>query len=378
MQQVRYGMVGGGEGAFIGAVHRMAARLDDGWQLVCGAFSRSAEKSQRSGAALGLPPQRCYGDFQQMMQAESALPASERMQCVVIVTPNRTHLAIARAALANGFHVLSDKPATASLAECVALGSELRGSGLHYGLTHPYTAYPMIREARARIARGELGTVRKVLVEYMQGWLAAPIERDGNKQAAWRVDPAQAGASCCMGDIGVHAFQLAEFVSGLTVQKICADLHSVVAGRSLDDDGAVLLRFAGGASGVLMASQVCTGEENNLRLRIYGDRAGIDWQQMEPNSLWLKPIDAPAQLLRTGVAGTGAAAAAAQRTPSGHPEGYIEAFANLYREFAAQLQGDTVHAVPGITEALRGMAFIEAAVASSAAGNQWRELPRFS
>jgi predicted dehydrogenase len=313
-----------------------------------------------------------------MMEREAALPADERMQCVVIVTPNRTHLPIARAALAHGFHVLSDKPATASLAQCIALADSLRARQLQYGLTHPYTGYPMIREARARIARGELGTVRKILVEYMQGWLAAPIEREGNKQAAWRLDPAEAGVSCCMGDIGVHAFQLAEFVSGLQVQQLCADLHSVVPGRKLDDDGAVLLRFAGGASGVLMASQVCTGEENNLRLRIYGDKAGIDWHQMEPNSLWLKPIDAPAQLLRTGAAGTGAAAAAAQRTPAGHPEGYIEAFANIYREFAAQLQGGASDTVPGITDALRGMAFVETAVASSAAGNQWRDLRRFN
>jgi predicted dehydrogenase len=378
MQRIRYGMVGGGEGAFIGAVHRMAARLDDAWELVCGAFSSSAEKSQRSGAALGLPAQRCYADFQQMMEREAALPAQQRMQCVVIATPNRTHLPIARAAIAHGFHVLSDKPATASLAESQQLSALLKQSGLQYGLTHPYTGYPMIREARARIARGGLGTVRKVLVEYMQGWLAAPIERNGNKQAAWRLDPVEAGVSCCMGDIGVHAFQLAEFVSGLTVRKICADLHSVVPGRKLDDDGAVLLRFDGEATGVLMASQVCTGEENNLRLRIYGDRAGIDWHQMEPNSLWLKPIDAPAQLLRTGVAGTGAMAAAAQRTPAGHPEGYIEAFANIYREFATQLQGGSADTVPGITDALRGMAFVETAVASSAAGNQWRELPRFS
>jgi len=374
MQRIRYGMVGGGEGAFIGAVHRMAARLDDCWELVCGAFSSSAGKSRRSGAVLGLPPARCYDDFEGMMAREAALPAAERMQCVVIVTPNRTHLPIARAALARGFHVLSDKPATATLAECRELASALGASKLHYGLTHPYTAYPMIREARARIARGELGTVRKVLVEYMQGWLAAPIENSGQKQAAWRVDPAEAGCSCCMGDIGVHAFQLAEFVSGLQVQKICADLHSVVPGRRLDDDGAVLLRFNGGASGVLMASQVCTGEENNLRLRIYGEKAGIDWHQMEPNSMWFRPIDAPAQLLRTGVAGTGADAAAAQRTPAGHPEGYIEAFANIYREFAAQLGGAGAGTVPGITDALRGMAFIETAVASSAAGGQWRDI----
>jgi predicted dehydrogenase len=374
MQRIRYGMVGGGEGAFIGAVHRMAARLDDAWELVCGAFSSSADKSRRSGAALGLPPSRCYDDFDSMMTGEAALPAAQRMQCVVIVTPNRTHLPIARAALARGFHVLSDKPATATLAECQELAAALKMSRLHYGLTHPYTAYPMIREARARIERGDLGTVRKVLVEYMQGWLAAPIENSGQKQAAWRVDPAEAGSSCCMGDIGVHAFQLAEFVSGLQVQKICADLHSVVPGRRLDDDGAVLLRFRGGASGVLMASQVCTGEENNLRLRIYGEKAGIDWNQQEPNSLWFRPIDAPAQLLRTGVAGTGTQAAAAQRTPAGHPEGYIEAFANIYREFAAQIGGADAGVVPGITDALRGMTFIETAVESSAAGSQWRDI----
>jgi len=376
MQRIRYGMVGGGEGAFIGAVHRMAARLDDGWQLVCGAFSGSADKSQRSGLALGLEPARCYDDFQQMMEREAALPADERMQCVVIVTPNRTHLPIARAALARGFHVLSDKPATATLAECLQLQALLRDGALQYGLTHPYTGYPMIREARTRIARGELGTVRKVFVEYLQGWLAAPIEHS-NKQAAWRLDPAEAGASCCMGDIGVHAFNLAEFVAGRSAESLCADLHSMVPGRRLDDDGTVLLRFDGGATGVLMASQICTGEENSLRLRIYGDRASIDWQQMEPNSLWLKPIDGPAQLLRTGVAGTGAEAAAAQRVPAGHPEGYIEAFGNLYREFAQQLHTGSRHDVPGISAALRGMAFVDAAVASSAAGNQWRDLPRF-
>jgi predicted dehydrogenase len=376
MQKIRYGMVGGGEGAFIGAVHRMAARLDDAWQLVCGAFSGSADKSQRSGLALGLEPARCYGDFQQMMEREAAMPAAERMQCVVIVTPNRTHLPIARAALARGFHVLSDKPATATFAECLQLQALLRNGALQFGLTHPYTGYPMIREARARIARGELGTVRKVLVEYLQGWLAAPIEHS-NKQAAWRLDPAEAGASCCMGDIGVHAFNLAEFVAGRSAESLCADLRSVVPGRRLDDDGTVLLRFDGGATGVLMASQICTGEENALRLRIYGDRASIDWQQMEPNSLWLKPIDGPAQLLRTGVAGTGAEAAAAQRVPAGHPEGYIEAFGNLYREFAQQLHTGSRNDVPGISAALRGMAFVDAAVASSAAGNQWRDLPRF-
>jgi predicted dehydrogenase len=377
--RIRYGMVGGGEGAFIGAVHRMAARLDDAYELVCGAFSSNAEKSQRSGAQLGVTPARCYDDFASMMAREAALPTAERMQCVVIVTPNRTHLPVALAALARGFHVLSDKPATATLEECRTLAAKLRSSGLHYGLTHPYTGYPMIREARARIARGELGSVRKVLVEYTQGWLSAPLEQQGNKQAAWRLDPEQAGLSCCMGDIGVHAFNLAEFVAGQSVRELCATLDSVVPGRRLDDDGTVLLRFGNGASGVLMASQICTGDENNLRLRIYGDKASIDWQQMEPNSLWFKPLEGPAQLLRTGVGGTGAGAAAATRIPSGHPEGYIEAFGNIYREFALQLASGKSSAadsaVPGISAALRGMAFVETAVASSAAGTQWRELP---
>jgi predicted dehydrogenase len=375
--RIRYGMVGGGEGAFIGAVHRMAARLDDAYELVCGAFSSSAEKSHRSGVALGVEAARCYGDYAGMMAAEAALPADARMQCVVIVTPNRTHLPIALAALARGFHVLSDKPATATLDECRTLAAKLRSSGLHYGLSHPYTGYPMIREARARIARGELGKIRKVLVEYTQGWLAAPIEQQGNMQAAWRLDPAQAGVSCCMGDIGVHAFNLAEFVGGIGVRELCAALNSVVPGRRLDDDGTVLLRFANGATGVLIASQICTGDENNLRLRIYGEAASIDWQQMEPNSLWFKPREGAAQLLRTGGAGTGSAAAVATRIPAGHPEGYIEGFGNIYREFAQLLAGENGadHAVPGISAALRGMAFVETAVASSASGSQWRELP---
>ncbi|MET0281784.1 MAG: Gfo/Idh/MocA family oxidoreductase [Steroidobacteraceae bacterium] len=373
--RVRYGMVGGGEGAFIGAVHRMAARLDDGWELVCGAFSADAIKARRSGAALGVPAGRCYDNFTAMMAHEALLPTAQRMQCVVIVTPNHLHLPVALAAFQHGFHVLSDKPATASLSECRELAARLRHSGVHYGLTHAYSGYPMIREARARIARGELGAVRKILVEYTQGWLALPIERDGQKQAAWRLDPAQAGVGGCMGDIGVHAFQLAEFTTGLAVQELSAHLHSVVPGRKLDDDGTVLLRFGNGASGVLVASQICVGDENNLRLRVYGDQASLDWQQMEPNSLWLRGIDGPAQLLRTGGAGTGPEAAAAQRVPGGHPEGYIEAFANLYREFGQLLQHGGVTSVPGIETALRGMAFVETAVASSAAGNQWLPLP---
>ena len=375
MERVRYGMVGGGEGAFIGAVHRMAARLDDAWELVCGAFSSTAAKSQRSGEALGLPAARVYDDFASMMVQEAALPAGKRMQVVVIATPNSTHLPIALAALEKGFHVLSDKPATATFDECRQLAAAVRRSGLRYGITHPYSAYPMIREARTRVARGELGAIRKVVVEYTQGWLAEPIELEGQKQAAWRVDPDLAGAGGAMGDIGVHAFQLAEFVSGQQVIRLNADLHRMVPGRQLDDDGTVLLRFSDGASGVLIASQVFVGDENNLRLRVVGERAQLDWSQLEPNSLWLKSGSAPAQLLRTGHPGTGGEAKAARRVPSGHPEGYIEAFGNLYREFALSLQQGTPTSVPGIGAALRGMAFVETAAASSAAGQQWRDMP---
>jgi predicted dehydrogenase len=377
MERVRYGMVGGGEGAFIGAVHRMAARLDDAWELVCGAFSSEPKRSQRSGEALGVPGGRVYDDYASMMAREAMLPASRRMQVVVIVTPNRSHLPIALAAFEHGFHVLSDKPATATLDECRQLAIALRRSGLRYGLTHPYSAYPMIREARARVAHGELGSIRKVVVEYTQGWLADPIELEGQKQAAWRVDPVQAGAGGAMGDIGVHAFQLAEFVSGQQVKQLAADLYRTVPGRLLDDDGTVLLRFDGGASGVLIASQIFVGDENNLRLRVIGEKAALDWSQLEPNSLWLKSGTGPAQLLRTGHPGTGGEAKAARRVPSGHPEGYIEAFGNLYREYALALQQGTPTSVPGIGAALRGMAFVETAVASSAANQQWRNMPGF-
>jgi predicted dehydrogenase len=377
-EPIRYGLVGGGQGAFIGSVHRAAARLSGEFELVCGALSGNAQRAMDSGAALGLARERSYADFRGMMAAEAQLAAHERMQCVVIVTPNSSHLAIAQAALAAGFHVLSDKPATATLEECRQLAAAVRESGLHYGLTHPYSGYPMIREARERVAAGELGTIRKVLVEYTQGWLAAPIESNGQKQASWRLDPAQAGISCCMADIGVHAFQLSEFVSGFEVQELSGHLNSVVSGRVLDDDGTVLLRYDGGVAGVLMASQVCVGDENNLRLRVYGDKASLDWQQMEPNSLWIRHADKPAQLLRTGAPGVGEAATRATRLPAGHPEGYLEAFANLYREFAQLLRSDGAagaRTLSGIRDALRGMAFVDTAVSSSAAGGRWQSMP---
>lgn len=379
MQRIRYGMVGGGEGAFIGAVHRNAAQLDDEYVLVCGAFSSDATRAQRSGLALGLPEARCYPDYQTMMQREAQLPANERMQCVVIVTPNDQHYGPAAAALKQGFHVLSDKPATFNMDECRQLASLLNQTGLLYGLTHPYTAYPVIQQARELVANGALGTVRKIVVEYLQGWLSAPLEQNA---PVWRLDPRRSGVSCCMGDIGVHAFNLCEYVSGLHATRLSAELSSIVNGRSLDDDGTVLMHFNNGARGTLLASQICTGEENNLRLRIYGDKASLDWSQMEPNSLWLRHADKPAELFRAGTAYMGDAAKAHTRVPAGHPEGYIEAFANLYRNFAAQIRahgsGQTAaHAAPGIRAALRGMAFIETVVRSDAADNVWLDLPDF-
>ena len=380
MRKIRYGMVGGGQGAFIGEVHRMAARLDGCYELVCGAFSGSPEKSLTSGLALGVREGRCYPDYVSMCQSEAKLPAEERMECVVIVTPNSLHLPVAKEALEHGFHVMSDKPATASLKECRLLASIVNKSRKLYGLTHTYTGYPMIREARERVAAGQLGKVRKILVEYTQGWLADREEDKANAQAAWRLDPERAGSSCCLGDIGVHAFNLAEFVSGLSVVRLNAELNSIVEGRQLDDDGTVLMHFDNGARGTLIASQVCVGDENNLRLRIYGDEASLDWQQMEPNTLWIRYNDRPTEMIRTGTAAIGPGAASSTRVPAGHPEGYIEAFGNLYRTFA-----DEIHAfqnkevidktIPGIQDALRGMAFIETAVASSSVGNAWVEFP---
>jgi len=382
MRRIRYGMVGGGQGAFIGEVHRMAARLDDCYELVCGAFSGNPERSRQSGVALGLDETRCYRDFDTMFSREAALPEDERMECVVIVTPNNSHYAIAMLALENGFHILSDKPATATLDECLSLAETLADTDLLYGLTHTYTGYPMIREARERVAAGQLGTVRKIIVEYTQGWLSQREEDRDNPQAAWRTDPARAGSSCCMGDIGVHAFNLAEFVTGLSVTRLNAELNSIVPGRKLDDDGTVLMHFDNGARGTLLSSQICVGDENNLRLRVYGDQASLDWQQMEPNTLWLKTNNSPAQMIRTGTGSVGLGAAANTRVPAGHPEGYIEAFANLYRTFAEEIRAASTGAIidktiPGIQDALRGMAFIEAAVRSSSEGNVWVEFPEF-
>ena len=331
------GMVGGGEGAFIGQVHRMAAALDGEIELVCGAFSSDPERSRRSGAALYLPQSRVYDDFRIMMATESKLPADERMQFVAIVTPNHLHFPIAEAALHAGFHVLCDKPATFNLEESLRLRESVMDSGLLYGLTHTYAGYPLVKEARSRVAGGELGAIRKVVVEYPQGWLSKREEEQGNKQAAWRLDPTRAGVSSCMGDIGVHAAHLAEYVSGLRICELCSDLTAFVPGRELDDDGAVLLRFNNGARGVLHASQVSVGEENAISIRIYGEKGGLEWRQQEPNTLWLKWPDRPTEILRTAGGYLGDLAAVNTRTPMGHPEGYLEAFANVYRNFLLAL-----------------------------------------
>jgi predicted dehydrogenase len=378
MNKIRMGMVGGGKNAFIGAVHRSAAALDSQIQLVCGAFSSTHENSLQTGSDLDLDTSRCYATYQEMFQKEAALPADERMQFVSIVTPNHLHYPVAKAAIEAGFHVLSDKPATFDLNEAKQLQTLLSSHDVLYGITNTYTGYPLVREARSRVNAGELGEVVKVVVEYSQGWLSEVPGAD-NKQALWRLDPKQAGASCCIGDIGVHAASLAEFISGLFITKLSADLEPVVEGRELDDDGSVLLRFSNGAKGVLMASQISVGEENNLNIRIYGTKAGLEWHQQDPNTLLIKYNDKPAQLIRTGVGEFSASAASSMRTPAGHPEGYLEAFANLYVDFANQIKAfnnadatsKLVNTVPDIDDAVRGMAFIENCVISAKSEEKW-------
>jgi len=383
-RKIRYGMVGGGRGAFIGAVHRIAANMDGQIELVCGAFSSDPDKSRASGADLFLPPSRCYGSFAEMIQAEQALPEGERMDFVAIVTPNHLHFPPAKMALEHGFHVLSDKPATYDLAEARALQALVKKTGLLYGLTHNYTGYPLVKEARDLVRSGKLGKIRKVVVEYPQGWLATRIEASGQKQAAWRTDPKRSGAAGCIGDIGTHAENLAEYVTGLQISELAADITAFVKGRKLDDDGNVLLRFKGGAKGVLHSSQISVGEENNLNLRVYGELGGLEWHQKEPNTLLVKWPDQPMQVYRTANGYLSAAAKAAVRTPPAHPEGYLEAFANIYRNFAAAIRArlekrklakdDLALDFPKIEDGVRGMAFIEAVVASSKANAAWTRL----
>ncbi|SNC67575.1 Predicted dehydrogenase [Hymenobacter gelipurpurascens] len=378
---IRLGMIGGGQGAFIGGVHRLAAALDGQYDLVAGAFSSNPGTSKASGQLLGLSAERVYGSYQELIEREKQLPESERVQVVSIVTPNHLHFAPAKLALENGFHVILDKPMTFSLAEAKELQAVVEASSCHFCLTHTYTGYPMVKEARQLVASGELGTIRKVYVEYPQGWLSAFEEGTANKQAAWRTDPTKSGLAGAMGDIGTHAFNLLEYVSGLAVTQLCADINTVVPGRKLDDDGAVLLRLSGGASGVLTATQVAAGEENNLRLRIYGEKGGLEWQQADANTLQVKWLDRPTEIRRAGTGYVGSFARHNTRTPAGHPEGYLEAFANLYRNFAltlqAELAGETASPealdYPGIADGVRGMAFIENVIASGRSDRKWTD-----
>jgi predicted dehydrogenase len=373
-------MVGGGEGAFIGPVHRMAAELDGNIELVCGAFASEPERSRRSGRVLyGLPQARCYPDYRTMLDAESSLPEGQRMDFVTVVTPNHLHCPVAGAALEAGFHVVCDKPLAHRLEDAEALAELVARHDRLFCLTHNYTGYPMVREARALIQAGSLGRIRRVDCEYLQGWLAAAEEAGGNKQAEWRTDPHRAGAAGCFGDIGSHAQNLMEYVTGLEIQAVCAELTSWVPQRRLDDDGSVLVRLEGGAKGVLSASQVAIGEENRLTLKVYGDRGGLEWSQLEPNSLMVKWPDRTMEVRRTGGQGLSAAAGSATRLPAGHPEGYLEAFAVLYREFdgavRALLEGAQPAAgYPGVSAGVRGMRFISAVVESSAAGGVWRDV----
>ncbi len=379
-RKIRMGMVGGGQGAFIGGVHRIAAAIDQQIELVCGAFSSDPERSKASGKDLYLEDSRCYTDFMTMMAQEAKLAEGERMDFVAIVTPNHVHFPAAKAALEAGFHVLSDKPATFDKAEAIELEQLVEATGLKYGLTHNYTGYPMIKQAREMVQSDEFGKIRKVVVEYPQGWLATPLEKEDQKQAAWRTDPERSGAAGCMGDIGTHAENLAEYLTGLKIKELAADLSAFVDDRLLDDDGNVLLRFEGGAKGVLHASQISVGEENSLNIRIYGEKGGVEWHQMEPNSVIFRTLDAPYCVYRAGSGQPGLYPEASDRcrTPSGHPEGYLEAFANLYRYFAiAVREGQTGKAegVPGLKSGLRGMAFIEAMVASGASDVKWHPIP---
>lgn len=377
--KIRMGMIGGGKNAFIGAVHRIAANIDGQIELCCGALSSDPQTARESGKTLFLAEDRNYGTYQEMIEKESQLPAGVRMHFVTIVTPNFAHFAPAMLALEHGFHVVIDKPVTLTLNEAKKLRDKVKETGLTLALTYTYSGYPMVKQARQLVKDGVFGKIRKILVEYPQGWLSLPSERDGNKQSAWRTDPAKSGISGCMGDIGTHAAQLAEYISGLKITKICADLNSMVDGRALDDDGNILLKFDNGANGVLVASQIAAGEENALKIKVYGEKGGLEWHQEEPNTLKVKWLDAPTQLYRAGQGYLSAAAQFNSRTPPGHPEGYLEAFANIYRNFAltlrAKINGEepTAEALdfPGVEEGVRGMAFIENVVASGQSDQKW-------
>lgn len=363
-------MVGGGQDAFIGAIHRLAALMDNQIELVCGCFSINPEISRASGKSYFLPDDRVYDTYQEMFEKESKLPEGERMDFVTIVTPNFAHYAPAVMALDHKFHVVIDKPITLTLEEALKLKEKLEESGMTLALTHVYAGYPAVKEAKERIRRGDFGKIRKVIVEYPQGWLSAKVEESGNAQASWRTDPKKSGKAGCMGDIGTHAHHLAEYITGLETTEICADLTAFIEGRRLDDDGTALLRFNNGAKGVLIASQIAAGEENAVKIRVYGEKGGLEWMQQEPNTLIVKWTDKPTELIRTGLGYMSDVAKHNTRTPGGHPEGYLEAFANIYRNFSLTVRAKMNNEqpkeewldFPGVEDGVRGMVFIDKVV----------------
>ena len=376
-RRLRLGMVGGGQGAFIGAVHRLSARMDDRYDLVAGALASDPARAKASAGELHIAEDRAYGTFAEMADAEAARP--DGIDAVAIVTPNHVHHAAARAFIDRGIHVICDKPLTTTLDDALDLVRAVRESGVVFGLTHNYSGYPMVRQARAMVANGDLGTIRVVQVEYPQDWLSTRLEETGQKQAGWRTDPARSGPAGCVGDIGTHAAHLAEFVTGLELESVCADLSTFVAGRALDDNAHMLLRYKGGARGMLWASQVAAGNENALRLRVYGDKAGLSFSQEDPNRLWVTPLGEPPRLITRNGAGAGEDAARISRIPPGHPEGYLEGFANLYSDLAEQI-GARIEGrdpdpaaclVPTVEDGARGVRFIGAAVESSRKGAVW-------
>lgn len=380
-RKIRMGMIGGGKGAFIGAVHRIASNMDGLIELSCGAFSHDAKNAKESGEMLFLPADRIYSSYDEMFEKESQLPEDQRMDFVAIVTPNHVHFDPAIKALQHGFHVVIEKPMTFTLDEAKQLQKKVEETGLSLCLTHTYSGYPMVKQAKEMFKKGMFGKVRKIMVEYPQGWLSKLSEREGNAQAAWRTDPKRSGKAGAMGDIGTHAAHLAEYISGLKITKVCADLNIMVEGRALDDDGNVLLKFDNGVAGCLVASQIAAGEENALKIRIYGEEGGIEWAQMEPNTLLVKWLDKPAEIYRAGQGYLSDIAKHNTRTPGGHPEGYLEAFGNIYRNFAlslmAKMNGETPTSAmldyPRVEEGVRGMAFIDAVVASSQSDKKWTD-----
>ena len=376
-EKIRLGLVGGGIGAFVGSIHRIAARLDDRYELLAGALSSEPKRAADSAAELGIDPRRSYASFEEMAKKEGKL--KHGIEAVAIVTPNHLHCAVAKAFLEAGIHVICDKPLSSSLEDAEQIEKIVEGSGLIFAITYNYSGYPMVRHAREMVAAGKLGNIRVIQVEYAQDWLATNIEAEGQKQAAWRTDPARAGTGGSIGDIGTHAFHLAEFISGLEAKSLLADLDTFVAGRSLDDNANILLHYSNGAKGMLWSSQVASGQENALRIRLFGDKGGLEWAQEEPNYLQYRPLRETRQILTRGGPAVGEPAARATRIPAGHPEGFLEGFANLYRDIADMIEASRTGKslttlVPDVTDGVKGVRFVEKAVSSNAAGSIWQHL----